>query len=90
MPPIRPPMWPPTEIPLTVNENGLKVDHDQREGLAGDVAGLLVTSMMSNAPKIPKTAPDAPTVMPVGVAISAPAAPASPRRGTAPDSGRAR
>ena len=35
-------------------------------------------SMISNAPRIPKIAPDAPTVIPVGVVISAPADPARP------------
>ena len=35
-------------------------------------------SMISSAPRIPKIAPDAPTVTPSGVVISAPAEPASP------------
>ena len=69
-------MWPPTEIPLTVNEKARLITISVNAWPA--ICPVCWYSMISNAPRIPKTAPDAPTVIPVGVAISAPAEPARP------------
>ena len=64
MPPIRPPMWPPTEMPLNVNENARLITISVKAWPAS--VPVCWYSMISSAPRIPKTAPDAPTVSPFG------------------------
>ena len=60
-PPASPPRWPPIEIPGTANVNG-EVDDQQRQRTAAEHVGLLALEHDRSAPRIPKIAPDAPTV----------------------------
>ena len=76
IPPIRPPTWPPQEMPGIANEMTRLIAINA----AACPARRPVTchSMIIIAPRIPKIAPDAPTTGVSGACRSAPAEPASP------------
>ena len=76
MPPIRPPMWPPIEMFAIANDSARLITIHVIAFPAR--RPVVCHSRMSIAPRIPKIAPDAPTVGECGVATSAPAEPARP------------
>jgi hypothetical protein len=76
MPPINPPTCPPIEMFENVNEKMRLMTMSDIAWPASDPVAWY--SMIRSAPRIPKIAPEAPTVIEFGLTTSAPADPASP------------
>ena len=64
-PPISPPMWSPTEIPRTLSEN-TRLNTSTIPSPLCQIGMPRLRATTISAPKIPKIAPDAPTVGDIG------------------------